>query len=210
MILLVQQMVTGTVGTVGRDDLEEGSGLEESSDIINNVRGDSIEPEDSDYEYSDFIPIHNDFLDHYDSDSTVDEDEGLCDHPNCWTTCGGAEAENNMVCSCCPAKRPVKEADIDLSLTCSPKEGVVGYNLSRVREFGLEDMSVVLSYTVTGEDEVIGSYEVEDLSDVEFSWPGLCSGLEYLFCVEVMHSNMSKLDRPLCQVSQRCDVIYQG
>ena len=192
VILVLQQMV---VGTLARDDLEEGSGMEENSDIINNIRGDSIEPEGSYYDYTQFIPIHNDFLDHYDSDSTMDDDDGLCDHPNCWTTCGGAEAENNMVCSCCPVKRPVKGSDIDLSVTCSPSGAVMGYNLSSVMEFDLEDMTVVLSYKIEGEDDIIESYEVEDFSDVEFSWPGLCSGLEYQFCVEVMHSNMSKLDR---------------
>ena len=191
-ILLLQQMV------VGRADLEEGSGVEENSEIIDNIRGDGIIPVVSDYDYAQFIPLHNDFTD--DDDHISDDNDGLCDHPNCWTTCADTSGENNMVCSCCPVKRPVKAEDIDFSVTCSPSGAVVGFNLTNIMEFDLEDMEVILSYSKKGEESPVGSYEVEDFNEIEFSWPELCSGLNYQFCVEVTHSNMSRLDKPICQV----------
>ena len=60
----------------------------------------------------------------------------------------------------------------------------------------------MLSYKIEGEDDTIASYEVEDYQAVEYSWPGLCSGVEYQFCVTVEHNNMSKLDTPLCKVGR--------
>ena len=197
------------------ENMEEGSGLDES--IMNNVRGD-IDPDSYyDDDYTQFLPLHNDFLDDYgesdygESDyGESDGDEEVCDHPNCWTVCSeGDGAENTMVCGCCPVKRPVKLEDIQLSVTCSPSGAVMGYNLSSVTEFGLEDMRVLLSYKVEGEEDIIDSHEVEDFEAVEYSWPGLCSGTQYSFCLEVQHSNMSSLDMPLCQVGidQACNCL---
>ena len=92
--------------------------------------------------------------------------------------------------------------DINLNVTCDTSGAVVGYNLSNVMQFGLEDVKVLISYKIEGEDDTIASYEVEDYKDVEYSlqWPGLLSDVEYQFCIRVEHSNMSKLDTPLCKV----------
>merc|ERR1719402_1789763 len=106
------------------NNLEEGSGVKESSDSYTNYRGDSIAVDYSNDDYS-HIPIHNDF----------DDGDEVCDQPVCWTSCAAADTELSMVCSCCPVKRPVKMEDIDLSVTCDTSGAVVGYNLSNVMEF---------------------------------------------------------------------------
>ena len=160
-----------------------------------NYRGDNIAVDYSDDDFS-HIPLHNIFED----DDNYDDGEEVCDQPICWTVCAGAETELSMVCSCCPVKRPVKMEDINLSVSCDTSGAVVGYNLSSVMQFGLEDVSVVVSYKIEGEDDTIAGYEVEDYEGVEYSWPGLCSGVQYQFCMTVEHSNMSKLDKPLCKV----------
>ena len=185
------------VMTMEHNNLEEGSGVEESSDSNTNYRGDNIAVDYSDDDFS-HIPLHNIFED----DDNYDDGEEVCDQPICWTVCAGAETELSMVCSCCPVKRPVKMEDINLSVSCDTSGAVVGYNLSSVMQFGLEDVSVVVSYKIEGEDDTIAGYEVEDYEGVEYSWPGLCSGVQYQFCMTVEHSNMSKLDKPLCKVGE--------
>ena len=89
------------------------------------------------------------------------------------------------MCMACPDTRPVRKTDIDLTVSCSPSGGVVGYNLTSVLEFGFENLTVELSYQKEDEEERLHMIEVEDFDDTEFSWPGLCSGIAYQFCVQV-------------------------
>ena len=196
VLLLALQLVASVVG---QDGAVEGL---ENSDIINNLRGDTIIiPEESYYDDSTFIPIHNDFADDYDSEhASYDYDNDVCDNPICWlSTC--SEAMDDIRCGCCPKARPVRMADIDLEVSCSPNGALVGYNLSSVLGFDLENLTVVLSYHIEGEKGSLDNQEVEAFGDIEFSC-GLCSGITYQFCVEVTHAHMSKMDDKLmCQVS---------
>ena len=196
VLLLALQLVASVVG---QDEAVEGL---ENSDIINHLRGDTIIPEESYYDDSTLIPVHNDFADEYDSEhSSYDYDNDVCDNPICWSsTC--SEAMDDIRCGCCPKARPVRMADIDLEVSCSPNGALVGYNLSSVLGFDLENLTVVLSYHIDGEQDSLDRQEVEDFDDTEFSWPGLCSGIAYQFCVEVTHAHMSKLDdQMMCKVS---------
>ena len=196
-VCLVLLLVLQFVRNIDGED-EEGSVGVEGSEIINNVRGDNIVPE-NDYDYSQFIPIHNDFTDDYDSED-MSGDYEVCDNPICWSSqCEGGE---NIQCGCCPEKRPVRIRDIDLTVSCSPSGAVVGYNLTNVLGYGLENLTVVISYNKEGEEDIIDSQEVEDFDDTEIFWPGLCSGVSYRFCVEVTHGHMSSLDEEMmCKVS---------
>ena len=110
ILLLLWQFVGGT--TSQEEGLDENSdinhvrgGMVESRD--NHVRGDNILPE-SDYDYSQFIPIHNDFTD-YDSDQTPGDD-GVYEDPNCWSPqCAGESGGGNIMCMACPDTRPVRD-----------------------------------------------------------------------------------------------------
>ena len=190
--------------------LEASGDLGEGRDIIQalrnkppdlsenrDVRGDNIEP-DSDYSNFSSIPIHNDFLN---PSSPTAED--VYDHPKCWNECLSTGSENDMVCSFCPAKRPVKQEDIMLEVICDPSKAEVKYNLDQVLTWGFEDMEVEIKYVKKGSVGVLGHYLVTEFSDVvqnHFWEEGLCSDVEYEFCVEVTHNNMSSLDKPVCQV----------
>jgi len=169
-----------------------GDGMEENSD---RVRGDNILPEVDDYDYSQFIPIHNDFTD-YDSDQTPGDDS-FYEDSICWSPqCAGENGGENIMCMACPDTRPVRKTDIDLTVSCSPSGGVVGYNLTSVLEFGFENLTVELSYHKEDEEETLHMIEVEDFEDTEFSWPGLCSGIAYQFCVQVNEHQLCEACTP--------------
>ena len=107
-----------------------------------------------------------------------------------------------MVCGFCPIKRPVKQEDINLEVKCNPSEAVLKYNLDLVSTWGFENMEVEISYRKKNSEDMLGREIVEDFGEghKEVKWESLCSGMEYVFCVEVTHDNMSSLDKPVCQV----------
>ena len=203
LLLFVAQVIN-----LGGAILEEGSGGHENNAIIDGlkdisletmegIRGDGIQPEDYNFEGMDYIPTHNDFEDNI----PYIFGDGPYDEPMCWTLCKDNH-ENEMICSNCPAKRPVKEEDIDLQVDCSPAGATVSFNLSEILNWEFEDMKVVLSYQLEGSLEALETYNLEDFSEMEHVWKSVCPGQHYQFCVEVGHNNMSKLDRPICQVSR--------
>merc|ERR1719483_1806397 len=161
ILLLLWQFVVGT--TSQEEGLDKNSdinhvrgGMVESRD--NHVRGDNILPE-SDYDYSQFIPTHNDFM-YHDSDHTPSQ-ESVYEDPICWSPqCAREGGGDDIRCMACPDSRPVRKTDIDLTVSCSPSGGVVEYNLTSVLGFGLENLTIVLSYEKEDEEDSIDMIEV--------------------------------------------------
>ena len=131
----------------------------------------------------------------------------------CWTTCADVFGED-IRCSGCPEKRPVRRGDLDLKVTCYESSALMSFSLEKVLAYDLENLTVTIQYKGTNDSYII---EQEDIStdslelETNKEWINLCSGVEYDFCVSIYHEDLSALDDSLiCQVCTYVTILIEA